>query len=115
MSIQYQLSNSEWVNATPEQNARMVAGVLEREEWFAPRVGRTPMTTPEQVLAGLEAGQVFRHGDDWYQNIRIEPGPLPALKSDLVRCDCGHECERTLAMSASRGSACPDCYDRMSD
>lgn len=33
----------------------------------------------------------------------------------LVRCSCGHTVHRSLVMSASRGTACPDCYDRMSD
>ena len=32
-----------------------------------------------------------------------------------VKCDCGHECDSNLAMSASCGSSCPDCYDRMSE
>lgn len=41
---------------------------------------------------------------------RIQPTP-PAT----VQCDCGHTVPRSWAMWASRGSACPDCYDRMSD
>lgn len=34
---------------------------------------------------------------------------------ELVRCDCGHSVPQTLIMNASRGTSCPDCYDRMSD
>ena len=33
----------------------------------------------------------------------------------LVACDCGHTVPRAQAMSASQGSSCPDCYDRMSN
>ena len=33
----------------------------------------------------------------------------------LKKCDCGHIVEQILVMSASRGTACPDCYDRMSN
>ncbi len=33
----------------------------------------------------------------------------------LIACDCGHSVQRAQVMSASRGSSCPDCYDRMSD
>ena len=33
----------------------------------------------------------------------------------LVKCACGHTVAKRLVMSASRGSSCPDCYDRMSD
>lgn len=34
---------------------------------------------------------------------------------EMYRCDCGHSVPRSLVMSASAGSSCPDCYDRMSD
>ena len=32
-----------------------------------------------------------------------------------VLCDCGHRVLEGQAMLASTGSACPRCYDRMSD
>lgn len=32
-----------------------------------------------------------------------------------VVCDCGHTVAANLVMNASRGTSCPDCYDRMSD
>lgn len=34
---------------------------------------------------------------------------------DIVRCDCGHDIPRRMQMSASMGTSCPRCYDRMSD
>jgi len=34
---------------------------------------------------------------------------------EMVECDCGHECGVAMVMSASMGTACPDCYDMMSD
>lgn len=34
---------------------------------------------------------------------------------EMVRCACGHTIPKHLVMSASRGTSCPDCYDRMSD
>jgi len=34
---------------------------------------------------------------------------------DSVRCDCGHTVSRSHVMSASLGTSCPDCYDRMSN
>lgn len=43
------------------------------------------------------------------QSSRTLPEP------ETLLCDCGHECERVLVMSASLGTACPECYDRMSD
>ena len=32
----------------------------------------------------------------------------------LVWCDCGHQVPASLVMSASLGTACPNCYDKMS-
>ena len=32
----------------------------------------------------------------------------------LFKCDCGHVVAKALVMNTSTGSACPDCYDRMS-
>lgn len=32
----------------------------------------------------------------------------------LVKCRCGHSVPRAQVMSASMGTSCPDCYDRMS-
>lgn len=43
--------------------------------------------------------------------IRKKRTPKPVK---MVRCACGHIVESYLVMSASMGSSCPDCYDRMS-
>ena len=32
----------------------------------------------------------------------------------MVACSCGHTVESVSVMSASLGTSCPDCYDRMS-
>lgn len=37
-----------------------------------------------------------------------------AAEPELVACDCGHSVPAIHRMSASTGTACPDCYDRMS-
>lgn len=34
---------------------------------------------------------------------------------EMVKCSCGHTVTRGSVMSASMGTSCPDCYDRMSD
>lgn len=38
-----------------------------------------------------------------------------ATAARLVRCACGHTVTTGQVMSASLGTSCPDCYDRMSD
>ena len=45
--------------------------------------------------------------------IRRKPTAKPAPA--LVRCSCGHSVPQKQVMSASLGTSCPDCYDRMSD
>jgi len=40
---------------------------------------------------------------------------LFAKATEMVECDCGHECGAAMVMSASTGTACPDCYDMMSN
>lgn len=40
---------------------------------------------------------------------RLQPTPRATVK-----CDCGHVVPRAWVMSASLGTSCPDCYDRMS-
>ena len=37
-----------------------------------------------------------------------------ALRIARVMCDCGHSVAASQRMNASMGTACPDCYDRMS-
>jgi hypothetical protein len=39
----------------------------------------------------------------------------PTAAPRLVRCDCGHDIPAGLVMSASLGTSCSACYDRMSD
>lgn len=40
--------------------------------------------------------------------------PSKPPEMQFVKCSCGHTIPSGLVMSASMGSSCPDCYDRMS-
>ena len=70
----------------------------------------------EQLLGGKtipfeqEPNYYYTHG---YKTIRLCPAPRPAPK--LVKCSCGHSVPAGLVMSASMGSSCSECYDRMSE
>jgi hypothetical protein len=46
------------------------------------------------------------------KRIRVRPAPRP--QPIMVKCSCGHTIPKTSVMSASMGSSCPNCYDRMS-
>lgn len=41
--------------------------------------------------------------------------PRPVVQADTQKCSCGHTIQKSLVMSSSMGSCCPDCYDRMSE
>lgn len=42
--------------------------------------------------------------------------PRPAVVAPTTKtCDCGHTISKTMVMFSSRGTSCPDCYDRMSN
>jgi uncharacterized membrane protein len=47
----------------------------------------------------------------------LNPIVVPVVAPAVVmkKCSCGHTIPAHMAMSASMGSSCPDCYDRMSE
>ena len=49
------------------------------------------------------------------QQINEQRAQPPVTDPEVVRCACGHIAARSVVMSTSRGTSCPDCYDRMSD
>jgi len=120
MKIQRQLGNGMWDDIEPEFIDQYINKVLLREPWYAPRVNRTPMSTQQEVLDFLATGKPISHGDDWYSSIR----DADAIKRPVERrvdfpdgrkLSCGHTVySRSEIMSASLGSSCQDCYDRMS-
>lgn len=75
--------------------------------------------TRNEILESLESGQSVRwckspnyYYDHSYGMIRRKRA-APTIT--LVECDCGHSVPRELVMTASLGTSCPDCYDRMSN
>jgi hypothetical protein len=114
MKFQRQLSNGRWIDIDEAKADNLIAKVIERESWFADRQHREPMATHKQVKTFLATGETIKHGSDWYSEIRMAPQPREKREPEMVRCDCGHSCERGLVMSTSTGTSCPDCYDRMS-
>lgn len=128
MRIQYQLSNGAWINCgdrTEEFLARCEKfnGIGADGKGCAAFRAVRPLTRDE-VLAELAAGRSLRNdSDDWYSNCR-DGEAVEALAAarraaqppvEMRKCSCGHTVPARSVMSASRGSSCPDCYDRMSD
>lgn len=49
------------------------------------------------------------------ESIMMEEEKEYVPESGMLLADCGHYCSRSVIMSTSHGSSCPDCYDDMSD
>lgn len=87
---------------------------IEEARAEAARLNNRPAAEPEvEITSGLGIGG---SGSDDY-NIHTETPSAsyapPKSSRRETRADCGHL--TAWPMSASLGTACPDCYDRMSD
>lgn len=79
--------------------------------------------TTDEIIAKLESGEEVYFDSDWYQLLRDgeiadqRKARIQAARDaeEKVKCDCGHTVSKVLVMRASHGTACSDCYDRMSD
>ena len=107
MRLQRQLSDGSWVDCG------------ERTETFLGYCEEFSKQNREGVLRDLAAGKKVRNDrSDWYSVCRDgdfhdamdTPNPVA-----METCACGHTIPQQLVMSASMGSSCSDCYDRMSE
>jgi len=79
---------------------------------FAPRLegeeigGYPPAHCQEMAMARRRLRAIMKERESQPAVSRPQP--------ELVRCSCGHSVARQLVMTASLGTACPDCYDEMS-
>ena len=118
--LQYQLSNGNWIDCgerTDEFLSRIAVNNGPDETGkIVPRFRAIRDLTTREATAVLETGRELRnHPDDWYSNCRIKPEPRPVQEVEMIKCSCGHSVPRVQVMSASMGTSCPDCYDRMSE
>lgn len=135
MRLQRQLSNGAWIDCkdrTEEflqfcmaSNRISADGKINNRETYA--TDRT--LTRDEAIAALEAGRGLRNDrDDWYSNCRDGEAHDRKMAGHRARAeagkdypagrrlDCGHTVYYSAhVMSASLGSSCPECYDRMSN
>jgi len=116
MNIQRQLSNSDWTDDN-EILDRVLPGIIKIDPWYARREKREPITTKEQALDLLEAGNEVHYDTDWYAKIRKAPVPVRSnpdyLNGRVLDCGCTVYFKSDV-MNANNGTSCPNCYDRMS-
>lgn len=113
--LQYQLSNGRWVEAEGDRVELLIGQAVEYSAGFHALRPETPALDRDGVLSALDAGKSVKTGTDWYSEIRLRREPVASPPVDLVRCSCGHSVPSVSVLRASRGSACPDCYDRLSN
>lgn len=94
--------------ATAETLAAAVGAAVQRS-------GQTEAAIVNMLAAGMSVewcdspNYYYDHGRGIIRRKRVSP-PVR-----LVKCSCGHSVPRTQVMSASLGTSCPECYDRMSN
>jgi hypothetical protein len=97
-----------WKTPTPEEFETAITGAMTLNS-----------ASRENVIAALEAGRGLRwcESSNFYydHSYGLIGRKRSAAQTETVRCTCGHTVPRAQVMQASLGTACPDCYDRMSD
>ena len=124
MNLQYQLSTGTWVpcgDRTDEFLALCIKNNgVDKTGAVVPRFRATRDLTMDEAVASLKSGQKLRNDpEDWYSVCRDgEATARPARDNmapvEMVKCSCGHTVPRPLVMSASLGTSCADCYDKLS-
>ena len=126
MRLQEQLSNGEWVDAK-EQKA-LIERILKFETSHEKFLGRAALKNAAEIEKYLSQtinrrAAELQHGTDFYDLVR-DGDTADAIKAAwsakansvmMVMCSCGHQAISSRVMNASRGTSCPDCYDRMSE
>lgn len=116
MRLQRQLSNASWIDVEPDRIDEFIGYVVQLGIYnFKER--RREFVDHAEVLRRLENGAQVKYDNDWYANLRNADALKPRQRTQerQIDCDCGHSVPRSQVMRASRGSSCPDCYDRMSN
>jgi len=115
MKLQRQLSNGNYADATEYADIyldRAVAWSTECHE-FNPSFFQVAFSRGE-IIRQLQAGRNVSTGSDWYNQIRIEPAPLPKPQPDTRPLKTCRGCGQTgyahdYPFSTMGGSICDDC------
>jgi len=98
---------------TDEQTAALVGDQPEPQ----PESESAPIAVEREAVQEFGIGGINRDADSYAETAALieDLRRTEAVDtSSWVLCDCGHCCPPCQVMSASLGTSCPDCYDRMS-
>ena len=99
------MTNKELLTGTTEERAAIADEDIVKMSYF---IQYYEAANPQEFSALQELAARLKE----LEGKKIKPAPRPAPQ--MVRCDCGHLVRAGQRMSASMGSSCPNCYDRMS-
>lgn len=111
--IERLLSNGTWIEFTGDL-ARLLAKALDMEQHIARNLDKPVPADTHELMARLERGGKVHYGTDWHEQVRGVVIDEPVAEATET-ADCGHTVRAGAVMNASLGTACPDCYDAMSD
>jgi len=111
MQLQRRYQNGKWYDENEPE--RFIAMAAEHH-------GVSPDIIRQRLESSKRREREIRYrADDWYPYIRLTPPPRRPRRIDYPdgrQLDCGCTVEMAHeVMSSSRGTSCPNCYDRMSD
>jgi len=115
MKLQRQLSNGMWSDVEANRVEEFLNMAIDFEARMAVRLN-TPKMSREEYIQKLQSGKMLNWDEEWYAQIRDADSIKPIIQKpvEMIKCSCGHTVPKTNVMSASMGSSCPDCYDRLS-
>lgn len=76
LHLQVMLSNGQWRDLYKGELDNITKSVIERDKWYAQRVGREPLKSKAEFLELLSHGKKFEYGSEWYDNIRLKKEPV---------------------------------------
>ena len=110
--LQKQISTGNWIDVDETEANRIVEMAAQKYS-----------ATSESIMRMVEAKPGLNYDTEtqetaWYMNVRVKPEPRQPRPDDYpngrkLSCGCTVY-NRSEVMSASLGSSCQDCYDRMS-
>jgi len=130
MRLQYKLSNGNYIDVSAGREKYFLDAAVKFDQKYPGTYhGKLGLTSVQDAISELEQGRELRHGSDWYDKIRDGEAHERKLAVAKARrdndpnysdtgwkLDCGCIVHwRSHIMNASMGSACTDCYDRMSN
>lgn len=126
LKLQYMLNNGNYTTVDANRVEEFLTRAIARPQKTGAREGTKTIYAPmtrQEIIAKLQNGAELSIGSDWYAYIRSGSAydakmtaRLAAQKPvEMVKCTCGHTIPRASVMSASLGTSCPDCYDRLSN